>query len=166
MRLAEGSGFDSVVFNGGFENTELSDASGFGWQVTKDLSGFAVYLDDSTPNSGSRDLRLHFSGSTAQGDLVSQRVLVQPGIKYRLTFVQRSPELLSGGLPAVTVETDKGVLRSSDLKGTGNSWKLVTLDFTASSRAVKIALQRSSCKQSPCPIFGELYLDDFGIKPL
>jgi hypothetical protein len=160
-----------AVFDGGFENITASDESGFGWQIEQGVSATAVAIDSERPHSGFRALHVKFAGNVEVGSrIVSQLVLAKPFHKYRLTFAVRSSELTSGGLPVVVVKAgnSSSILATSSLiKATDGNWVTMTVDFTTEEdAAVTIALERANCDSSPCPIFGEMSLDDFSIKEI
>jgi len=161
------------VYDGGFEAPLTFDAVGFGWHVPRALKGVSLSLDSSQPHSGSKNLRIDFSGDSNPGaELVSQIILVEPSRRYQINFAGRSREVVTGGLPLVVVTDAKGdrkrLGQSASLdQGTGN-WRLFTFEFTAgaTTTAVTLGLQRQNCSSSPCPIFGSISLDSFSVAKL
>ncbi len=161
------------IFDGGFESALSFDEDGFNWRIPRKLQGAAVSLDSSQPHSGSKDLRIEFTGDSNPGvELISQLVLVEPLRRYRLSFAGRSQEVVSGGLPIVTV-TDasadrKQLGQSAPLsKGTSN-WNVISFEFVtqAATNAVVVKVQRENCTSGPCPIFGVISLDSFSLEQL
>ena len=146
---------------------------GFGWHVPRALKGVSLSLDSSQPHSGSKNLRIDFSGDSNPGaELVSQIILVEPSRRYQINFAGRSREVVTGGLPLVVVTDAKGdrkrLGQSASLdQGTGN-WRRFTFEFTAgaTTTAVTLSLQRQNCSSSPCPIFGSISLDSFSVAKL
>jgi hypothetical protein len=160
---------DDMIFNGGFEMILGSDNVGFGWRLQQKLAGTTVSIDTTRSHSGSRSLNVQFKGNVeTETRIVSQLVLVKPDTSYRLTFAGCSNELISGGLPMVTITAGHEPRAASPFIGTtGSDWKVINVDFrTREEDAVLIALQRASCSSDPCPILGSLWLDDFFLSEL
>src|SRR5207253_1854046 len=128
----------------------------------------------SGPGPGARSLRLEFGGDSAPGSqLIYQLVLLQPNSRYSLSFVARAEDLVSGGPPVILAlaansETTK-ILGQSDPLSVGTSgWRAFNVNFSTdeSTSAVVIAVQRLACNQSPCPIFGKLWLSRFSLEKM
>ena len=156
---------NELIFDGGFEAITESDPSGLGWQINQKMTATAVARDQKTFHSGSSALKVKFAGNVEIGkDIVSQLAYVQPGRKYSLRIFLLSPELISAGLPAIAVSdgtTNELLGRSSELQATNGKWIEYKFEFVAKeTAAVRISLQRINCNTNPCPIFGELFLDD------
>lgn len=173
------------IYDGGFEGPLAFAEGGFGWRVPRDLQAASVLLDSSQPHSGSKDLRIEFSGNSNPGSvLVSQLILVKPsnpkataplrsgGIRYRINFATRSQDIVTGGLPFLTVSEASGdqklLGRSAPFAKSTTGWQLSSLEFTTTgtTTAVVLSLQRENCSTSPCPIFGAIALDSFSIQQL
>lgn len=160
------------IFDGGFEAALSFDEEGFNWRIPRRLQAATVSLDSSQPHTGSKNLRIEFAGDSNPGaDLVAQLLLVEPARHYKINFAARSQEVVSGGLPVITV-TDAGdskrLGQSPPLwKGTTN-WNVISFEFTAqpATNAVVLSVQRQGCSASPCPIFGVISLDSFSIEQL
>jgi tetratricopeptide (TPR) repeat protein len=160
------------IFDGGFEAPLSFDEDGFNWRIPRRLQATTVSLDSSQPHSGSKNLRIEFAGDSNPGtDIVAQLLLVEPARRYRINFAARSQEVISGGLPIITV-TDAGdnkLLGQSPAlsKGTTN-WNVISFEFTAqpATNAVVLRVQREGCSTPPCPIFGVVSLDSFSIEQL
>lgn len=155
----------NLIFDGGFEEIAESDPSGLGWQIDQYLTGTAVALDRETFHSGSSSLKVKFAGNVAIGkDLVSQIVNLAPGQNYRLSVFVNSSELVSAGPPRIVVHNvASNELLSSlpELQPTKGRWVEYKCDlFAKNSSAARISLQRTACDTQPCPIFGEVILDD------
>ena len=161
------------IYDGGFEAPLTFDPVGFQWRVQRALKGVTLSLDSSQQHSGSKSLRIDFSGDSNPGsELVSQLILVEPSRRYQINFASRSEEVVTGGLPLVVVTDAKGdrkrLGQSTPLdQGTGN-WRRSTFEFTSGSTttAVTVSLQRLNCSTSPCPIFGSISLDSFSVAKL
>jgi tetratricopeptide (TPR) repeat protein len=154
------------IFDGGFENITGSDNSGFGWRLQQKLTGTAVSVDTSRTHSGARSLSIQFKGNLERGSkIISQLVPVRPNTTYRLSFAALSNELLSGALPVVKVAGGNTPLAaSSAIQATGGKWVVMNVDLRSGEEdSVLIALERGNCQSNPCPIFGDLFLDEFSL---
>lgn len=154
------------IFDGSFEDTLESESTGFGWHIEQKLSGAAVSLTSSGAHHGSRSLRVQYKGDVDPGTkILSQLVPVEPNKVYRLRFAALSGELTSGALPLITITTDHEPLAaSSSIGSTGGKWSIITVEFrSGSGDTVLVALERSKCQSVPCPIFGDLSLDDISM---
>ena len=168
-RLGEDTGVPtSPLYDGGFEKITESDPSGLGWQIDQDLSGVAVARDRAEVHSGENALHVRFSGNVVlQQPIISQLAFVLPRRRYSVTFAARVNDIVSAGLPAVVVSdaaTRSILATSKPLTDTASAWMRHEISFTApDAPVVRISLQRPTCPASPCPIFGELSLDDMSI---
>lgn len=160
------------IFDGGFESPLSFDEGGFNWRIPRRLPATTISLDSSQPHTGSKDLRIEFAGDSNPGtDLVSQLLLVEPGRHYKINFAARSQEIVSGGLPVITV-TDAGVNKrlgqSLPLSKGSTNWNVISFEFSTqpTTNAVVLSVQREGCSTSPCPIFGVISLDSFSIEQL
>jgi Tfp pilus assembly protein PilF len=161
-----GSGRVTIV-DGDFEHEVDKDSSGFGWQLPEQLERVSVIHDPKEPNSGAFSLRLDFSGiSKPSTRIVSQLVLVEPQAQYRLSFAGRTESLVTGGLPVIVV-TDAGdgrvLAQSETMSGGSRNWQNYSVELSTSgnTEAVIISLQRKACSSSPCPVFGNVWIDSF-----
>jgi hypothetical protein len=159
------------ILDGGFEATLSFDEGGFSWRIPRRLQATTVSLDSSQPHSGSKNLRIEFAGDSNPGaGLVSQLILVEPSRHYKINFAARSQDVISGGLPIVTVTDASGdhklLGQSAPLSKGTTQWNVVSFDFTAqpTTNAVVLSVQREGCTTSPCPIFGAISLDSFSIE--
>jgi tetratricopeptide (TPR) repeat protein len=157
---------NELIFDSSFEAITESDPSGLGWQINQKMTATAVARDQKTFHSGSSALKVKFAGNVEIGKyIVSQLAYVQPGRKYRLRVFLFSPELVSAGLPSIAVSdgiTNEMLGRSAEFHATADKWVEYKCEFVAKKApVVRINLQRINCNTSPCPIFGELFLDDF-----
>jgi Flp pilus assembly protein TadD len=157
------------IIDGGFESKMSRAGSSFGWQLTRDTQGLRVSLEQSRPHSGEQSLRFDFNGdSNPTQPILTQLVLVEPNTRYRLSFTVRMEEIVTGGLPLVSVSDVTGkesqaLAQSSIFQQSSGGWQEYTVDLktTKMSGAVLISLHRQNCSSGPCPIFGRLWLDDF-----
>ena len=173
--VAKGNGPDgiAIIANGGFEDPIDLDDLGFGW-ITRDLPTAHILLDANEPHTGSSSLRLDWTGESDPAiPVISQLVLVEPRTHYRLIFTARTQELLTVGLPFVTVvdasDDKKRVLTQSKTLPRGtNGWQEYMTEFSTAETtgAVLISVRRESCPGSKCAAFGQVWFDDFSFARL
>jgi hypothetical protein len=161
----------AVIANGGFEEPVTLDDPGFGWQLERNLKAARTSLDATQPHVGVYSLRVDWSGdSDPSKAVISQLVLVEPKTRYRMTFAARTQEMLTIGLPVVTV-TDVGsdserVLGQSKTFPQGTSgWQDYAIEFatTETTKAVLIVIRRQTCAMTPCAAIGHAWVDDFQV---
>lgn len=159
----------AAIIDGSFESSIRVDDPGFGWQPAEKLEGVRVSLDGNQASAGQRSLRLDFEGSSnPAAPVISQLLIVEPSRHYQLSFAARVEELVTGGLPMVTV-TDAvdgaRIAESGPVSQNTNGWENRTLDFApdGSTRTILISVRRQSCTTSPCPAFGRVWLDAFSL---
>jgi len=160
------------ISDGSFETAIALDEAGFGWRAAKSQTiDFAV--DAASPDSGTRSLELYFHGELDPTvAILSQLVLVEPHSRYRLSFAVRTRDLLSAGLPIVTVRQWGGdsrlIAESTPLTNGTSDWRTVAFNFDSGEglQAVAINIQRQRCVSYPCPIFGHAWFDSFVLEKL
>ncbi|HYV00586.1 MAG TPA: tetratricopeptide repeat protein [Pyrinomonadaceae bacterium] len=158
------------IYDGGFEGSLSFGESGFGWRVPRDLQATSISLDSGEPHSGSKNLRIEFSGNSNPN--VSQLILLEPARHYRINFASRSQDVVTGGLPLLVVSDAAGdskrLGQSAPLAKGTSEWQSYSFEFTTTpaTTAVVLSLQRESCTTSPCPIFGSISLDSFSVEQL
>ena len=161
----------AALTDGGFEGQINLDDRGFGWQLQREPSGFAVSRDTTEPRAGAYCLRMEWKGNSNPGiPVISQLVLTEANTRYQLRFAIRTKEIVSGGLPWIVV-TDMSaapqfLAASTPLPAGTNSWQEFTLEFESgnNTRAVLITLQRQTCGNGQCPVFGFLWLDALSLQ--
>ncbi len=160
-----------VILNGGFEDplrNPFSD-TGFGWYVFG-KSEARVAADGSEKLSGGKSLLIAFSGEwKAVGEVISQRIVVDPEKRYRISFGVKTKELVTGAPPAIAVldAVKKQLLAQSQAFPSPTSdWQIISLDFSTApgTQAILLELTKVESACTPCPIFGTLWLDDFLIE--
>lgn len=163
------------INDGGFESEVRLNEPGFGWQIGPAGETAAISLDAQEVGEGRRSLRIDFKGASAPAvPLLSQLVLVEGGRLYRLTFVARTQDLVTGGPPVVAVSDASAperpaLAQTEDLKKGHEGWQKFTTEFTPpqTTRALFISLRRRNCAGAgPCPAFGHLWLDGFSLMRL
>jgi tetratricopeptide (TPR) repeat protein len=169
IKAVNGYPENNLIFNGSFEHEIDPDENGFGWRIGEERN-VTFSVDKVQPVLGKIALRLRFNGNSKPASaLISQLLLLEPDKNYQLTFSVRSEELVSAGLPVITVaagEKEKILAQSKPFSESDKIWHNYTVNFKTphSTKAVVIKLQRLKCASSLCPIFGTIRLDDFVLK--
>lgn len=171
-RLGEDrSVFDQPVYDGGFEKIAGSDPGGLGWQIDQKISGVSVARDRTTVHSGENALNVSFSGNVElKRSIVSQLVLVIPKRRYVLSFFLHAEGMLSAELPVISISRAANrelIAKSIPLSDTHANWIKLDIQFDAPEEGVVlISLERPSCSVTPCPLVGEMSLDDLSVEPV
>ena len=160
-----------LILNGGFEEPLRNPFSdrGFEWFVFA-RSEARVAADESEKLSGGKSLLVGFSGEwKAAGEVISQRIVVDPERRYRISFGVRTKELVTGAPPAVAINdaaNNQRLAQSQAFPTPTSDWQKISFEFstTSSTQAVVLELTRVEGTCTPCPIFGTLWLDDFLIE--
>lgn len=162
--------FDSnqPVYDGGFEYLNTDENVGFGWQIDNNVVTTSVDADNKEMHSGSGALQVKFAGNVDfNRSIVSQILKLNPHHKYRLKFFVLSRDLVSAGLPSIFIREERSertLGQSSSIRSTDGKWMEGNVSFeTSDIPFVRLDLRRTDCFTSPCPIFGEILLDDFSI---
>ncbi len=162
----------SQLRNPGFEQESTLDKPGFGWRQDNKAESLSISLDLDQPKEGRMSLRVNFNGDSEPGTpFISQLILVEPRTRYQLHFAARTEDLVSGGLPYLIVAnaTHNNVLGQTDLfPRKAVDWQDYVLEFDSgeNTSSIQLMLRRVACSQSPCPIFGKLWLDNFSLRKL
>jgi hypothetical protein len=159
------------ITNGSFEDDIGSaDKDKFGWAVTP-LPQAQIGLDPRTVHGGARSLRVSFNApSSIAFANITQLVVVEPGVRYRLEFFVRTENLKSVSTLVVDVvsgASDGRTLATSTPAPTGtNDWQPVAVEFVAPTDAdgVGLRVRRQPCTDEACPIFGKIWYDDFSLQ--
>lgn len=163
------SGADISLINGDFEEPINRDVVGFGWQPPSERPTLSISLDGTNFRSGARSLLIDFRGENNPATpVLLQRALVQPKRRYALTFSVKTRDIVTGGLPSISVydisENDPKILVTSGPIQSGNDdWSDYSVKFATgeAAKAVAVTVERRPCATQPCPIFGQLWLDNF-----
>ncbi len=159
-----------IIIDGSFEAVTENDPSGLGWQIDWKISATSIALDRKDIPSGSVALKIRFAGNAElRRPVVAQIAFVEPGQHYTLQYAVRAGEIISAGLPVLLVSdpaTNAILGRSEPIADTKGTWVRRSLTFKASDEsAVLISFQRPDCTSEPCPIFGEVSIDDISLTP-
>jgi carbohydrate binding protein with CBM4/9 domain/tetratricopeptide repeat protein len=157
------------IFNAGFEDLKILSEPGFGgWFISHGQGKIRMSIDVAEKFAGTKSLQLTFDGEWNPGTpLISQTILVNPNTIYPVSFSIKTKELATGGPLLLTVNDAASgeLLGKSENFPSTNSWVTMNFEFTTleTSKAAVIRLQRSNCNESPCPIFGTVWLDEISI---
>jgi len=159
-----------VIVDGGFEELPRNPFvdRGFNWFIFAKTEP-AIEIDEAEKLSGKKSLRLRFNGDwKAPYDTISQRIVVEPEKRYRITFGVRTKEIVTGGPPAIAVRdavTNERLAQSEPFPTPSSNWQTMQFEFSTrpGAQAILLEFTRVTDACSPCPIFGELWLDDFVI---
>jgi tetratricopeptide (TPR) repeat protein len=160
------------LINAGFEDQSNLDAPGFGWRRGNKANSVILSLDANNPSAGRFSLRIDFNGDSDPGlPVISQLILVEPRAHYRLRFVARARDIVSGGLLYIAVHdaNNNGVLgQSAAFPANKFDWQEYAIDFQTAetTSTLEVLLRRQPCGTSACPIFGHLWLDNFSLQKL
>jgi Flp pilus assembly protein TadD len=158
------------VLNGSFESDVGISENPFDWRVTS-VAPVQIGIDERYRRSGNRALRVRFQApDVLPFNNVVQLIVVEPSTAYRLEFYVRTAELKSASTPIVGVydAADGTRFGSSEPLAVGShDWQLVAIDFKTGPKTegVHISTNRGACESdSPCPIFGTVWYDDFNLQ--
>jgi tetratricopeptide (TPR) repeat protein len=161
---------DASIINAGFEDRISLSEKSFGWWQEKRQERVSLSIDTKEPRSGASCLFVEWSGDSSAGaPIISQLVLTQPATRYRLSFFARTENVVTAGLPVITITDAKDgrVLGQSQILSQGTTqWNQYDAVFETSTttEAVLLNIQRQSCSPGPCPIFGMAWFDDFALR--
>lgn len=159
---------EAEFINGDFERIETIRGEGFGWMLEDEPNGVVGTFDGRTAASGNQSLRITFNG-IFDSPVLSAIVPARRNTLYRIDFSQKSDGIVTGGVPVlrfVLIESNENTSAEEMELGTEKfdwmrSSTLIRTD--RNTEAIKITLTKRPCGQTICPIFGQLWLDDFRI---
>jgi tetratricopeptide (TPR) repeat protein len=160
-----------VILNGGFEDridlTSLDSA--FGWLVFG-KSEAKIVRDESEKLSGRASLLLGLNGNwKAPAETIIQKIVVDPERRYRISFGVKTKDVVTGGPPAIAIKdagNDQRLGESQAFPTPSSDWQRMSFEFSSrpETQAIVLEFTRLAGACSPCPIFGEVWLDDFVIE--
>ena len=169
LELLGGENQQALVWNGGFESDISKSLPQFDWSLNR--SEYArVALDSAVAHTGSRSLRLEFTGrdTTVLDNEIKQVVLVRPGARYALECYIKTKDLESPEGPrlVVTDSTSKWLAASEPLAQGSAEWRRLALEFetpqSASGRsAILVSIKRKPKFSYDEPTRGVVWFDDF-----
>jgi hypothetical protein len=159
----------SLLANSSFEQTFASESRMpfYAWRTTRP-GGVRVTLDRKEVIAGEQSLRVSFNvEENVAIVLAAQTVPVKPKKRYCLSFFVKTEELESLSTPLVELYDAADIKRAraatAPFPTRDSKWAeyVISLDTVADTEALTIRLLRPPCAESPCPISGRLWLDDF-----
>jgi len=161
-----------LIWNGGFESDIFLDFAQFHWSITP--TNYArISIDGSTlANGGSRSLRIDFAGrdTTRLEKEIKHLVLVRPGAHYQLHYAVKTQELTLPEGPRVVVmaaqSRDDRIATSGAVQQGSSGWTHQTVEFTAPTSAVVIAIQQYPKFSYEDPTHGTVWFDDFELREI
>ena len=126
-----------------------------------------------TAHSGSRSLRLEFTGRDTlrlNGE-IKQLVVVRPQTRYRLEFYVKARDFVSPEGPRLVIAHSRAsaeIARSAPIVEGTYDWQRVTLEFVAPADwgALLLTIKRTPKFSYDEPTRGALWLDDFTLTEL
>lgn len=162
---------DSGFIDGDFEKSQIRKGFGFGWIAADALDRAALGIDRTVKTSGVQSLRFTLEGYLDQ-TLLKQTIPINGDSRYTVTFAHRSRGVVSGGglvleIIAHTAETSVRVVELELLHESAD-WQRPVLSFDSPERAeaIEVVIKQRPCGHSKCPMFGQLWLDDFRLERL
>lgn len=160
-----------VILDGGFEELPRNPFvdRGFGWHVVGKPEP-AIQQDESEKRSGRKSLKLRFNGDwKAPGETISQTIVIEPERHYRISFGVKTKDIVTGGPPAIAIRdavTNERLGQSETFPTPSSNWQTMSFEFSTKlgMEAVVLEFMRVAGDCNPCPIFGELWLDDLAIE--
>jgi tetratricopeptide (TPR) repeat protein len=167
---SDGAAVTSQIYDGGFEGTLNFGETGFGWTIGRGTL-VKVSQDAGEKETAERSLRITFGGdSPATLPIISQTIVVRPEQKYRVTLAVKAKDVVTGGAPILVIEAARSRTRLAvaNLQLEQGMWHKLSVEFTVpiDCGAVLLKVVRNECETAPCPIFGTLWLDSFGIQEI
>jgi hypothetical protein len=164
----------TIISNGSFESDILRDFSQFDWSFGR--SEYArLAIDTATARTGSRSLRIEFTGrdTTRLDDEIKQLVPVRPGARYIIECYVKTNGLESPEGPRVVV-TDRAssnwIAASEPVAQGSHDWLRLTVDFVepqsvnGQALGVFISIKRKPRFSYDEPTRGTVWFDDFSMK--
>jgi tetratricopeptide (TPR) repeat protein len=159
----------SLLANGSFEQTFSSESKTpfYAWRTIRP-SVVRVTLDRKDQIAGEQSLRIGFNlEQNAAIILAAQTIPVKPQKRYCLNFFVKTEGLESLSTPLVEIYDSADMKRAraatAPFPTRDNNWTdyVISLDTVADTEALTIRLLRPPCAESPCPISGIIWVDDF-----
>jgi len=153
----------NLVNDSGFERTYLN--GGFGWRSDPDRQVQAS-LDTSEFHSGTRSLKLVFSGPAVSDTGIFEYVPVRPSTVYKLSAFVKSEDIISASGPRLVVQdmySNKILATTDDMLGT-SGWRQQVINLTTEPETRLVILKVSRVPGNPL-IKGAFWLDDVSLVP-
>ena len=157
----------TAILNGGFEDDKINDGTMFSWLTAARTQSFRPELDTAEKFAGMRSLRLRFAGGgAASNKFLSQLVTPEPG-EYGFSFGYRTRELTTGSSLVCRLvardHSDERIMKEIPLPASDGKWTTIssTVQIPDGTDAMEIVIMQLPCADKLCPIFGELWVDEF-----
>jgi tetratricopeptide (TPR) repeat protein len=152
---------DNLIVNGDFSRDVLN--GGFDWRYEKQRSVTLTLDPSESRGGGNRSLLITFDGTGVSDAGIFQFIVVKPATTYDFSAYYRNGDFEGAGGPHLTIQdryTQAVLYDSDELKAAGESWKLVTGEFTTPDdcRLLEFHIRRLPAGS---PIRGKLWVDDF-----
>jgi Flp pilus assembly protein TadD len=160
----------SLLANSSFEQPFAAESKTpfYAWRTSRPVAGMRVTLDRKEPVAGEQSLRVGFNvEQNAAIVLAVQTVPAKPKKRYCLSFFARTEGLESLSTPLVEIYDSADMKRArattAQFPTRDNKWAeyTISLGTVADTEALTLRLLRPPCAESPCPISGALWVDDF-----
>ncbi len=160
----------NLICNGGFESDILVDFAQFDWSI-QPSNHARISIDSRNSHTGNRSLSVDFIGreTTRLEGEIQQRILVRAGARYRLQYYVKTHDLIAPEGPRVVVSGPmlREWIAASDPAPTGSSdWQRRTLEFSASSSPLIVAIQQRPRFSYEDPTRGTVWFDDFEVQEI
>jgi O-antigen ligase len=165
---------ETVIEDASFSERNVSEGIGFGWRY-QESDGYTSVSFDTGSSAEDRSLRFNFNGEDDSFALLSQIIFIEKKQKYRLNFSYKTADLVSGGMPVIQIihknhetENMNHIAGEALINARKSGWIQSSIEFEANNQteAIEIRLARQSCKDQVCPIYGNLWLDDFQLRKI
>lgn len=157
------------IEDAGFEAADIRTGLGFGWRSAPLPDTVRLFIDEGAAATGKQSLSVVFDGAyNSSLPILSQTICVDKRRRYRLQVAVKTEKIVTGGAPVLQI-----VLKGKDFKtevktiklpvrAGDDKWNQMSTEFETGEQteAVEIRFARESCPQSPCPVFGRLWIDD------
>jgi pentatricopeptide repeat protein len=159
----------SLLANGSFEEKLPSDSRTpfYTWRIGRP-AGVRLTQDRKEQLTGEQSLRISFDvEENAALLLAAQTIPIKPKTRYCLSFFVKTEELESLSTPLVEIYDSADIKRaraaSAPFPTRDNNWaeSVISLATQTETEAITVRLVRPPCAESPCPINGRIWLDDF-----
>ncbi len=159
---------DEAIWNGGFERELIHLMSNFDW-VLGESKYVRTSLEAGRGRNGSRALKLGFTGfdTTSLSGEVTQRVVLKPGVAYRLEAYAKPSKLVTPEGPRLAIRQNGVILATSQpVEASNSDWQKLAVEFTAPAdpNGLSIALVRIPKYVYDEPTSGVIWFDDFSLR--
>jgi O-antigen ligase/tetratricopeptide (TPR) repeat protein len=154
-----------LLIDGDFEMSEVRKGTGFGWLLGEGLGKTNIGFDRSAPSHGVQSLKFMLSGEVRSAFL-EQTVAIRANTGYTMSFSYKSRSIVSGGPVVMQVLAMRSEewhpVAEVSLSNNAPDWQRASVSFeSGETQAIKVILISRPCGGPKCPIYGELWVDDF-----